>query len=54
MILELTLIISIDPFGEFMLSIFTALSIVGLEVLDPREGLFPSEDTERVILNFEL
>ena len=54
MILELTLIISIDPFGEFMLSIFTALSIVGLEVLDPREGLFPPEDTERVILNFEL
>lgn len=51
MILELTLIISIDLFGEFMLSIFIALSIVGLEVLDPREG---PEDTERVILNFEL
>lgn len=53
MILELTLIVSIDPFGEFMLSVFTALSTVGLEVL-PREGLFPPEDTERITLNFEL
>ena len=37
-----------------MLSVFTALGIVCLEVLNPREGIFPPEATARVSLNFEL
>lgn len=37
-----------------MLSVFTALGIVCLEVLNPREGVFPPEATARVSLNFEL
>lgn len=37
-----------------MLSVFTALGIVCLEVLNPREGIFPPGATARVSLNFEL
>lgn len=44
---ELAWIIPTDTLVEFMLSVFATLLIVGLEVQNPREGVFPPKDTAR-------
>lgn len=37
-----------------MLSVSATLGVVGLEVLNPGEGMIPPEHTARASLNFEL
>lgn len=51
-VLELALIILTDPLRDFKLSVSATVGVAGLEVLNPREGMFPPQGTAKVSLNF--
>lgn len=51
-VLELALIILTDPLRDFKLSVSATVGVTGLEVLNPRGGIFLPQGIAKVSLNF--
>lgn len=51
-VLEWALIIPTDPLRDFKLSGSATVGVADLEVLNPRERMFPPRGTAKVSLNF--